>query len=94
LTYEPDDHGPVVWHFDCYRLEDPEEVWELGLEDALADGFSIMEWPERLGGLLPAHALRVIFAPHGAGRRATLEASGTWANRLTAVAQREQWRQV
>src|SRR6202162_3228197 len=44
----------AVWHFDCYRLRDPEEAWELGIEDAFRDGISLIEWPERLRPLLAA----------------------------------------
>ncbi len=42
----------VIWHFDLYRLSDSEEIYELGWEDALAGGVLLIEWPERLGGLL------------------------------------------
>ena len=38
-----------IWHFDAYRLRDPDEAWELGIEDAFRDGISLIEWPERLG---------------------------------------------
>jgi tRNA threonylcarbamoyladenosine biosynthesis protein TsaE len=60
----------TVWHFDLYRLAAPEEALELGLEDALATGISLIEWPERLGPLLPARRFdaSLIFAAHGAGR--------------------------
>lgn len=44
--------GPL-WHFDLYRLKDPDEVYELGWEEALAEAINIVEWPERLGYLLP-----------------------------------------
>jgi len=44
--------GPI-YHFDLYRLEDPEEIYELGWEDAMHEGLCIVEWPERLGGLKP-----------------------------------------
>src|SRR3546814_10429878 len=47
--------GPV-WHFDLYRLESAAEVEELGFSEALA-GIALVEWPERLGALLPADAL-------------------------------------
>ncbi len=46
--------GGAIWHFDLYRLATADEVWELGLEDALAGGISLIEWPERMGPLLPA----------------------------------------
>ena len=43
------------WHFDLYRLEAAEQVYELGWEEALAEGIALVEWPERLGKLLPKH---------------------------------------
>lgn len=43
-----------LWHFDLYRLKDPEEVYELGWEEALGEAICLIEWPERLGPLLPA----------------------------------------
>src|SRR5260370_1075671 len=48
---------PPVWHFDLYRLTAPEQSWELGIEDALAEGVSLIEWPERLGPLVPPEHL-------------------------------------
>ena len=76
----------TVWHFDLYRLVRPEEAWELGLEDALADGVSLLEWPERLGDLLPADRLdvRLELTPDGA-RRAALAAHGALAGRFVAA---------
>ena len=46
----------MVWHFDLYRLEAPADVYETGWEEALAEGIVLVEWPQRLGNLLPAHA--------------------------------------
>ncbi len=37
-----------IWHFDLYRLEHPDEIWELGLEEALHGNIVLIEWPERL----------------------------------------------
>ncbi len=48
-----------VWHFDLYRLEDPEETLELGIEDAFAEAVSLIEWPDRLGQYLPPRHLLV-----------------------------------
>lgn len=48
-----------IWHFDLYRLEDPEEIWELGWEDALADHICLIEWPDRLGPYTPRNAMRI-----------------------------------
>jgi len=78
--------GATVWHFDGYRLRDPEEAWELGIEDAFHDGISLIEWPERFGALLPAPHRLDIGLSAGAtptARRATIDpGTGDWAARL------------
>src|SRR5258705_2885648 len=51
-----------IWHFDLYRLRSPEETWELGIEDAFSAGISLIEWPERLGPLLPERRLEITLA--------------------------------
>jgi ATPase, YjeE family len=43
------DSAPPVAHFDLYRLNAPEEAFEIGLDEALDDGCALIEWPERLG---------------------------------------------
>ena len=63
----------VFWHFDLYRLEQPEQVFELGWEEARADGIALIEWAERLGPLLPRERLTVTLSIDGERRRATLE---------------------
>jgi tRNA threonylcarbamoyl adenosine modification protein YjeE len=62
----------TCWHFDLYRLEAPEQVYELGWEEALAGGIVLIEWPQRLGALLPEH-LSVSLEVDGDGRRALLD---------------------
>ncbi len=64
--------GGTYWHFDLYRLETPEQVFELGWEEARAEGIVLIEWPERLGPLLPKH-LSVTLEIDGDGRRALLD---------------------
>ena len=78
---------PLVWHFDLFRLERPEEVWELGIEDAFADGISLIEWPERMGDLLPRERLGIAFAfaAEAGARTATLQPSPGWAGRIGAL---------
>lgn len=56
-TYDTDD-GPW-FHFDLYRLESPDDALELGIDDAFAEGVSLIEWPDRLGPYLPRHAIRL-----------------------------------
>lgn len=63
----------AFWHFDLYRLESPEQVFELGWEEARADGIALVEWAERLGRLLPDERLMVTLAIEGDGRRADLQ---------------------
>jgi tRNA threonylcarbamoyladenosine biosynthesis protein TsaE len=77
----------VVWHFDLYRLESPEEALELGIDEALADGIALIEWPGRLGALLPRHRLDLTldFAADPQARIATLAGHGTWAARLPGL---------
>ena len=78
----------TVWHFDCYRLRDPEEAWELDIEDAFRDGISLIEWPERLGPLLPARRLEIALLPGAApnARRAAIDAGAEWAERIAHMA--------
>lgn len=56
-TYEADDFD--IYHFDMYRLKKPEEAFELGIEDAFVEGVSLIEWPEKIGSLLPRNALKI-----------------------------------
>lgn len=52
-----------IWHFDLYRLKSPEEVYELGWEDAFS-GIALVEWPERIdSSLLPPGGLDILFTP-------------------------------
>ena len=75
--YETED--AELWHADLYRLGDPGELGELGLDEAFATAITLVEWPDRLGPLRPARALTVAlaFAPAGdTARTATLRADG------------------
>jgi tRNA threonylcarbamoyl adenosine modification protein YjeE len=46
--------GVPVYHFDLYRIEDEDEIFELGWEDAVRDGVVLVEWPSRLGAYMKA----------------------------------------
>ena len=52
----------TIHHFDLWRLAGPEDLAELGWDQALAD-IVVVEWPERLGGWRPAGAVSLAFAP-------------------------------
>jgi tRNA threonylcarbamoyladenosine biosynthesis protein TsaE len=92
LVQSYDTPAGVVWHFDLYRLEHPEEALELGLEDALAEGVSLIEWPGRMDALLPARRLDLTldFADSPEARIATLAGRGGgaegWSDRLERLA--------
>lgn len=77
-----------IWHFDLYRLRSPDEAWELGIEDAFADAISLIEWPERLGSLLPESRLEIAleFAGQPKARRAILAGGDRWRTRLARIA--------
>jgi tRNA threonylcarbamoyladenosine biosynthesis protein TsaE len=72
-----------VWHFDLYRLVRDEDAYELGIEEAFATAISLIEWPDRLGALLPADRLDVEFSsgPHPESRRVRLVAGPRWIER-------------
>lgn len=93
LTYG--DGDTAIWHFDLYRLEDADEVYELGFEEALAGALSLIEWPERLGSLLPADRLSLAFELAADETRAvTIDAPGVWATRLAAIASDNHWTEL
>lgn len=79
-----DTKAGAVWHFDLYRLESPDDAFELDIEDAFAEGISLIEWPDRLGPLLPARRLdlRLEETDRPDSRRAHLTATGSWADRI------------
>lgn len=77
--YEGD--GLKLAHFDLYRLSDPEEAYEIGLDEALEDGAAVIEWPERLEGHLPPDRLDVEIDLDGEARRVRLTPAGAWEGR-------------
>jgi tRNA threonylcarbamoyladenosine biosynthesis protein TsaE len=79
--------GLEIAHFDLYRLESPDDVWELGWEDALEQAVVLLEWPERLEGrLLPPDRLVIALRPAGPdAREAEITGHGSWAGRLAAL---------
>lgn len=57
-TYETD--FLPIYHFDLYRLDKPEDAFELGIEDAFFEGISLVEWPEKMKRLFPYKKALVI----------------------------------
>ena len=70
-----------IWHSDLYRLTHPDEVLELGLEDAFDTALCLVEWPDRMGNALPETALHLDFAAGDSDD----------ARRLTLRSQTDDW---
>ena len=82
-AYEPPAVRLPVVHADFYRLSDPREAAELGLDDYRADGVLIAEWPEQAGGF--AHepgCLSIMLEPADEGRRALVTGGPDWLGRM------------
>ena len=79
--YGPPEVRVPLWHVDFYRIEDPAEVAELGLDDVRDEIVLIVEWPERLGRERWSDALWLELAPAGAGRRLTAQVPAAWEGR-------------
>jgi tRNA threonylcarbamoyladenosine biosynthesis protein TsaE len=83
--YAPPEVTVPVLHVDLYRIDDPDEIEELGLDEGLADQVLIVEWPERARGRWPmALALTLTIQPDGS-RSLTAEVPAAWKAR---------WRQI
>ncbi len=79
---QPYDHlDPPLWHADLYRIEDPSELDEVGL-DATGEGVLVVEWPEHAGPHAFTQALRLVLSqePDG-GRRLTAHVPSAWEGR-------------
>lgn len=81
--YETRSAWPDILHVDLYRIEQPGEIRELGLDDA-GDSIIILEWPERLGHALPEDALCIFIGPgdRPTTRTVTLEPGPGWRTKI------------
>lgn len=68
----PDSSFDVLYHIDCYRLEEPEELLKLGFEDIIKQPqhLVIVEWADKVEQILPAHRLSLHFEVTGKNKRA------------------------
>jgi N-acetylmuramate 1-kinase len=73
-----------VAHFDLYRLNSPDELDEVGFDDAVATGIALVEWPERAGDRLHGASLDIALAagPSPETRTVTLAPGDGWTARL------------
>jgi tRNA threonylcarbamoyladenosine biosynthesis protein TsaE len=69
-----------IHHFDLYRIRSPDELTEIGWDEALADGIVLVEWPDRAAALLPALRLDITlgFGATAETRQALLYPEGGW----------------
>lgn len=72
----------TVWHCDLYRLTDPDEVLELGLEEAFSTALCLIEWPDRMGDTLPNGALTLSFSAEPDHHTITIDPPRNWIARL------------
>ncbi len=68
-----DKSGKPIYHFDFYRLEYPEEAFDIGVEDYFYSGhLCLIEWPDRIGSLLPEEAVTVNISENPDGTRSII----------------------
>ena len=74
LENQPFDH---LIHIDAYRLKSGHELKVLGWEEVMreAGNLILLEWPERVADIIPAHAIRIHFEIEGDGRTITIDGS-------------------
>lgn len=80
--YAPPETRLAVAHVDLYRIDDPDDVMELGLDELRADSLLLIEWPERMGAALWPDALRLTLQRTADGARSlTAAVPAAWGSR-------------
>ncbi len=75
--------GGAVWHCDLYRLKSPDELLELGLDEAFDKGIILVEWPEIAASQMPKNSLNITLKIEGQGRKISLAGNvDVWQDRL------------
>lgn len=64
-----------IFHYDLYRLENPAEIFELGVEEAFYSGVCLVEWPEKMGNFAPRDMWRVHIDVENNVRKITISAA-------------------
>lgn len=80
-VYAPPDTSIPLWHVDLYRIEDPAELEEIGLDEARGEAAMVIEWPERLPNLWPEALLLTLAVAPGGGRALTALVPPAWGGR-------------
>lgn len=76
-----------IWHFDLFRIERPEDVFELGIEDAVRHAICLIEWPDRLPDMTFPSRLDLVlsFGEKEDDRTVHLSGDAAWFERLSGV---------
>ena len=74
-----------IWHTDLYRVSNPDELIELGLDEAFETAIVLVEWPDRLQGYPVDNSVDVFLEASGDGRRASIKADSSFLSRLRAL---------
>ena len=86
LLYVYELHSLTIWHFDLFRVDRLNDVYELGAEDALETGVSLIEWPDVMQPLIPNERLEIKFSYQpGESRHVAIRGYGTWPKRLARL---------
>lgn len=87
LTYEVPGQNTPVYHYDFYRIETPNEVLELDIDEAFEEGITLIEWADRMGPYLPEGCLDIAITPDAKRgiefRNLSLRGNKTWRDRLS-----------
>lgn len=82
IAYDLPEMRLPIWHVDLYRIDDPDEMANLGLDDAITVGALIAEWPEMLPNNLREDALQIsITVQEGGTRHLTAKMPPSWEKR-------------
>lgn len=82
-TYE--DNAGDIWHCDLYRLTHPDEALELGLDEAFDTAICLIEWPDRLGDIVPQTALTLAFSAQDTHHDVAISGTDKWPERLAGL---------
>lgn len=75
-----------IFHYDLYRIKNPEEIFEIGMEESMYTGINLVEWPEMMGPYLPKDIFKVEFENCGEQRKIVITAfSDNKAGRLRSI---------
>ncbi|MDC0074659.1 tRNA (adenosine(37)-N6)-threonylcarbamoyltransferase complex ATPase subunit type 1 TsaE [Alphaproteobacteria bacterium] len=87
LTYNFNDF--TLWHFDLYRLTNLEDVWDLGIDEAISNGVSVIEWPEIIQEVFQENYLEILFShiDLNESRMISIKPYGDWTDRIRKIKQ-------